>query len=128
MMLKIDRTSMANSVEVRSPFVDHRLIEYIFSTSPKYYDKNNQKKLFKDKLSEDFDKEFLNRPKQGFVFNLENWVYQNRDKVYEVIKRNDIFDMFDENKLNKLFVNKSRINGLRIWRLFVLGNYINLNT
>ena len=128
MMLKIDRTSMANSVEVRSPFVDHRLIEYIFSTSPKYYDKNNQKKLFKDKLSDDFDKEFLNRPKQGFVFNLENWVYQNRDKVYEVIKRNDIFDMFDENKLNKLFVNKSRINGLRIWRLFVLGNYINLNT
>ena len=29
MMLKMDRTSMANSVEVRSPFVDHRLIEYV---------------------------------------------------------------------------------------------------
>ena len=36
--------------------------------------------------------------------------------------------MFDKNKLHKLFANKSRINGLRIWRLFVLGNYINLNT
>ena len=34
MMLKVDRTSMANSLEVRSPFVDHRLIEYIFSTNP----------------------------------------------------------------------------------------------
>ena len=31
MMVKIDRTSMANSLEVRSPFVDHRLIEYILS-------------------------------------------------------------------------------------------------
>ena len=29
MLLKVDRTSMANSLEVRSPFVDHKLIEYI---------------------------------------------------------------------------------------------------
>ena len=29
MMLKVDTTSMANSLEVRSPFVDHKLIEYI---------------------------------------------------------------------------------------------------
>ena len=43
MMLKVDRTSMANSLEVRSPFVDHRLIEYVLSTSPTYYQSNNTK-------------------------------------------------------------------------------------
>ena len=32
MLLKIDRTYMANSVEARSPFVDHRLVEYLLST------------------------------------------------------------------------------------------------
>ena len=31
MMYKVDRTSMANSVEVRSPFVDHKIVEYIIS-------------------------------------------------------------------------------------------------
>ena len=31
-MLKVDRSSMANSLEVRSPFVDNSLIEYVLST------------------------------------------------------------------------------------------------
>ena len=41
MMLKIDRTSMANSLEVRSPFVDHRLIEYAIEHSSDYVRKEN---------------------------------------------------------------------------------------
>ena len=44
MMLKVDRTSMANSLEVRSPFVDHKLVEYVFSHQPSYFDIGNPKK------------------------------------------------------------------------------------
>ena len=43
MMFKIDRTSMANSLEVRSPFVDHLLIEYIISHNFDYDPKQCQK-------------------------------------------------------------------------------------
>ena len=42
MMLKVDRTLMANSLEVRSPFVDHRIVEYLFSTDEKQYILKNQ--------------------------------------------------------------------------------------
>ncbi len=71
MMLKVDRTSMAHSLEVRSPFVDHRLVEYMFRTSPNYLNYDNPKSLFKNSLMQDFGSEFTNRPKQGFVFNIE---------------------------------------------------------
>ena len=44
MMLKVDRTSMANSLEVRSPFVDNKLIEYVLGHDFTYYDHKNPKK------------------------------------------------------------------------------------
>jgi asparagine synthase (glutamine-hydrolysing) len=127
MMLKVDRTSMSNSLEVRSPFVDYRLVEYIFGTKPTYLNKENPKKLFKDKLSYDFNSEFLNRPKQGFVFNLEDWVFKNKELIYDNILEVDIFKNFKRTHLDKLFTQKSRINGLRIWRIFLINKYIDLN-
>ena len=85
MMLKVDRTSMANSVEVRSPFVDHKLIEYILSVDSENFVNNSPKAILKEYLSQDFDKEFINRNKQGFVFDLENWVYNNLSIINEKI-------------------------------------------
>ena len=42
MLLKIDRTFMANSVEPESPFVDHRLVKYMISTDYKVEKKKIQ--------------------------------------------------------------------------------------
>ena len=63
MMLKIDRTSMA-PLEVRSPFVDHKLIEYILSLNSDDFIKNQPKFLLKKYLSEDFSNDFLNRKRR----------------------------------------------------------------
>jgi len=124
MMFKIDRTSMANSLEVRSPFVDHKLIEYIMSTKNSYIDTNNSKMILKNYLRQDFEKEFLQRKKQGFVFDVEKWVYSNINFIKEVISNGEIIKNLNQNAISLLQLNKSRINGQRIWRLFVLENYI----
>ncbi len=124
MMFKIDRTSMANSLEIRSPFVDHKLVEYILSSNIDYVDISRPKKILKDYLLSDFDNNFVNRQKKGFVFDLENWVYQNTDTLLDTISSGIIGENYKVNNISKLNINKSRINANRIWKMYVLERYI----
>ena len=116
MLLKVDKTSMANSVEVRSPYVDHRLVEYIMSHK---VDLNNfsQKKYLKTYISQDFDSNFINRKKMGFVFNLENFIYLNKEFVLDQLNDNQFIT---RKNLNKLYKYKSRMNANRIWKMLTL--------
>tara|TARA_B100000965_G_scaffold282202_1_gene240041 strand:+ start:26071 stop:27873 length:1803 start_codon:yes stop_codon:yes gene_type:complete len=125
MMLKVDRTSMANSLEVRSPFVDHRLIEYILMHNFESENLKNPKKILKNYLKPEFSDEFVNRKKMGFVFDLENWVYRNKTFITSKIKSSEALDHLNTNKLLRLYKFKSRINALRIWKLFFLAIYLN---
>ena len=45
MHLKVDRTSMASSVEARSPYVDTDLVEYMYSLNQNHLDINNSKNI-----------------------------------------------------------------------------------
>ena len=125
MMLKVDRTSMFNSLEVRSPFVDHRLIEYIISRSSDYIDLSNPKKILKDVILNDFDDQFLNRKKMGFVFDIKEWVYSNIDYLEEVFKTSDLNNYLNLKNIWKLKIFKSRINATRIWKIYFLDRYLN---
>ena len=124
MMFKIDRTSMANSLEIRSPFVDHKLVEYIMSTKSSYIDLNNSKNILKNYLSQDFSNEFINRDKQGFVFDIENWIFQNLNLVNETLNAGKVNNYIPDNFALKVAKYKSRINSHRIWKLYVLNHYL----
>ncbi len=124
MMFKIDRTSMANSLEVRSPFVDHKLIEYIMSNNSTYLNPMNSKEILKKYLSNDFSEEFLLRKKQGFIFDVEGWVFSNLDFIFDKILNGHVVNELNNKIINLLSIYKSRINGQRIWKLFVLEHYL----
>jgi asparagine synthase (glutamine-hydrolysing) len=67
-LTKVDRASMANSLEVRVPFLDHTIIEKVFSLNEKDYFKSTQTKdLLYQNIKENLPKQILNRKKQGFV-------------------------------------------------------------
>jgi asparagine synthase (glutamine-hydrolysing) len=74
MLHKVDRMSMAHSLEVRAPFLDHRLAELLNRTkfSTKLYS-GRQKYILRKAMAAYFPAEFLARPKQGFVVPLQRW-------------------------------------------------------
>ena len=61
----------------------------------------------------------------GFVFNLENWVYQNIKDITDYFHNNMyLSEVFDKKLIEKLLIRKSRVNALRIWKLFILEKYL----
>lgn len=127
MLYKIDRASMKNSLEIRSPFVDNRLIEYIFSHSQEYFYNDKTKYILQNYLKNDFDSNFLNRKKQGFVVNTSSWVFNNLDIIDSTFNNGNFIYEMDKNIVKKLSRVKSRINGLRLWKLYFLEVYFQLN-
>ena len=115
---------MANSLETRSPFVDHHLIEYVLSTSVHENSLNINKNILKNYLVSDFSDEFVSREKKGFVFDVESWVYNNLNYITDVLKDGVYFQKLPKNTIKQLSIYKTRINANRIWRLFVLEYYL----
>lgn len=125
MLLKVDRTSMNNSLEVRSPFLDHKLIEYVLGSDMSKILSSNPKSPIKNFLSKDFEENFLNRDKMGFSFNLESWIYNNTNLLEDTFKNGTIVNSINPNILKKLMLFKSRINAHRLWKMLVLELYLN---
>ncbi len=67
-LTKVDRASMANSLEVRVPFLDHELVELLFGFDPEvYFRAGEQKPLLRANLAGRLPESILQRTKQGFV-------------------------------------------------------------
>ena len=74
-LVKVDRASMANSLESRAPFLDADLVELSFNIPSKLkIIKNDKKILLKSILEKHFEKNLFNRPKAGFAIPLAEWL------------------------------------------------------
>ena len=74
MLVKVDRMSMSNSLEVRVPFLDHKIVDFAFTLPTNFkIDKNQQKKILKDAFKDYLPDELYNRKKQGFEVPLLKW-------------------------------------------------------
>ena len=71
----MDRMSMANGLEVRSPLCDYELVDFVTSLPPSYRLKNRRSKhIFKEVAKEWIPEEIINRKKRGFDSPFGEWV------------------------------------------------------
>jgi asparagine synthase (glutamine-hydrolysing) len=74
MLVKVDRMSMANSLEVRSPLLDHELAEFAMSIPHAWKMKNGKgKQIFLKAVGDRLPQELLSLPKKGFGVPLATW-------------------------------------------------------
>lgn len=86
-LTKVDRASMAHSLEVRSPFLDHKWIEWITGIANRYkFDGSTGKSLLKKTMEPRLPKGILYRKKMGFSVPLADWFRGPlKDRVHEVL-------------------------------------------
>ncbi|MFK2822296.1 asparagine synthase (glutamine-hydrolyzing) [Arcobacter sp. YIC-80] len=96
LLSKVDRISMRNSLEVRTPFLDFNLVNYMFSIDSDIKVGNTNKYLLKKIASKYIPEQIINRTKKGFNSPFNEWLNQEYgNSILETI--------LDVNKHTKLF-------------------------
>ena len=125
--MKVDRASMLNSLELRAPFSDFRLVEFAFGKVPSHLKATycNKKILLKRLAGQVLPPEFDQQRKQGFSIPLAAWLKAGpfRELFYEVLQGSGDIG-FDAKFVSSLLENQDRGfgNGDRLFGLvlFVL--------
>jgi len=100
-LTKVDRASMAHSLEARVPLLDHRLVEFAYSLPVDLKLKNGPKSILKDILYKHIPKELIERPKMGFGVPLKHWFRNElKDLIYYKIEKLD--NRFNRNNMIRL--------------------------
>ncbi|MEW5951060.1 MAG: asparagine synthase (glutamine-hydrolyzing) [Elusimicrobia bacterium] len=128
LMTKMDIASMANSLECRSPFLDHKLAEFVFSLpgNMKLKGLNKTKWIMKETFKDLLPKEIYSRGKMGFGIPLGDWFRGAMKKTWEencLSEKALSRGYFKKEELEKLWSdhqNFKRDNGYRLWALLML--------
>ncbi|MCI5218021.1 MAG: asparagine synthetase B, partial [Candidatus Electrothrix sp. LOE2] len=120
-LVKVDRASMANSLEVRSPFLDYRLIEYAYSRIPSDWKvtATERRKVQHLMAKKYLPKGFALNRKQGFSIPMDSWMRNSdiRERLQGLPE--EIIDRRETDRLVQGLM-KGRTNGARLFALMML--------
>lgn len=133
-LVKMDRASMANSIEVRSPFLDYRLHEFAARLPREWLiDEGQGKKILRDISRKHLPEVVFNARKRGFGIPLADWTRNDHflSRLEEKISSSEIASKYFDMKGIKRIISlhkKAEINGGGLlWRLSMLMNWEEIN-
>lgn len=124
-LIKVDRTSMGNSIEVRVPFLDKESITYAWQTQIKQYQSNDDlKRELKASLASFIPKPLIEKKKKGFSIPLHDWLhYELKDEVNQLVFDTKFYgeNSFDadvlRNYVKDYYANKHS-NAWGVWHIY----------
>lgn len=131
---KVDRATMAYSLEARSPFLDYRVVEMAQSLPTAFkYQQGNQKRILKDILYNHVPATYFDRPKSGFAMPLEVWFRKDLKEL--VLSELSLEHLKDIPGIQPKIVHNMIQEHMRgewnhyplIWKLLVLKQWLNNN-
>lgn len=132
MLTKVDRASMLCSLECRSPFLDHRLMEFAYGLPDHYLiSGNNKKKILKDTFKSWLPDDFFNSAKHGFEVPISHWL---RDEFKQDLldtlspqnlKLHDLFNIKYISQLLDQHLNQEMNHTNKIWSLYCFQKWYN---
>ena len=127
-----DQFSMASSIELREPFFDYKLVEYLLQVPDEYKNTEQPKNILVEALGDLLPTEIVNRPKKGFAFPWETWMRTDlrafcTEKIQSIARR----PLFKEQEVLAawaLFLqNPKKIAWAQMWQLVVLEHWLQKN-
>jgi asparagine synthase (glutamine-hydrolysing) len=142
LLMKVDKASMANSIEARVPYLDHKFIEFVFSLPSTYklagsfYNpaRSNEKYILRHVAQKYLPEHISTKKKRGFLLPMKEVLESDLDKVKDYILRensvssNILSIKFKQNLFDQVN-NKLRTMQKEyfIWRLFLLEIWVDQN-
>ncbi len=126
-LTKVDRMTMATSLEARAPLLDHVFLEWVTGLGAEWKMRGGQQKYLLRKLAERLGvpEEILNRPKKGFALPLVHWIREDlRDLIMTVLLeprtlQRGYFNPGSVRRLLDEHFRRRRNHSGRIWRLLI---------
>jgi asparagine synthase (glutamine-hydrolysing) len=120
-----DQMSMAVGLEIRVPFLDHKLVEEVLSLPQKYKKGKGVKPLLVESFHSELPIEVYNRPKQGFALPMDNWI---RGPLWDftcegICAASELLKISELNKVQLQFNNR-QLHWTRLWNWSILGHWL----
>lgn len=127
-----DQMGMAHALEIREPFLDYQLVEYVLSLPDSFKKGHAPKSLLVDAMGDLIPDEIVHRPKMGFVLPWQNWLKKELKPIVneglDVLCHHPQFNAITINELrNNYYNDKYNIRWNMILNLTVLGIWLKNN-
>ena len=123
-LTKLDRVSMAHGIEGRTPFLDHKLVEKVFSIEPNLrYQSGITKELLKKVAAPYLPESIINRKKKGFSSPYLEWLVE-AGELERILVVNEKTGIFHQDELEE-YINRGKQGRYKqhVWGLYLFSRW-----